>query len=204
MRDDGGVDARDWDRRWLERAAHGRGEPSSVVTDALSGMPPGRALDLGCGSGRHAVWLAGQGWRVTAVDFAAEALRQARERAAAAGVAVDWVEADATAYELEAGAYDLVLLAYIHLPAAERRRLLARAAGAVGTGGALLVVGHHTDNLAAGAPGPSSPAVLYSAEDVAADLAGLTAERAERVLRPARLDDGTEVEAVDALVLARR
>ena len=202
--DDGGMRARDWDRRWEERALEPRREPSAVVARALEGRTPGRALDLGCGSGRHAVWLAEQGWQVTAVDFSSEALRQARERAEASAVEVGWVEADVVAYEPEPAAFDLVLVAYIHLPGDERRLLLTHASSAVAPGGTFVLVGHDSTNLGTGAPGPSSPAVLYTPDDIVGDLAGLTIERAEQVTRPVELEDGTRVEAVDALVIARR
>lgn len=200
------MDARDWDRRWQDRVqhAHGRGGPSAAVAGALSGREAGRALDLACGAGRHAIWLAEEGWDVTAVDFSAEALRQAKAHAHARGASVRFVQADLTAYAPERGAFDLVLVAYVHLPPDERRVVLERASAAVAPGGTLLLVGHDLANLGTGAPGPSSPAVLYSPEDVVPELVGLTVERSEQVRRPVELEDGTEVEAIDALVLARR
>ena len=150
------MDARDWDRRWQHKLLHAHGEPSSVVLDALDHLAPGRALDLGCGNGRASLWLAERGWRVTAVDFSTEALRQARERAAATGVEVDWVEADLAAYEPKGHAFDLVLVAYIHVPGPERSSILAKAAGAVAEGGTLLVVGHDRANIGP-APRPDGP-----------------------------------------------
>jgi SAM-dependent methyltransferase len=199
------MDAREWDRRWEERLLHAHAaEPSSVVAEALAAELPGRALDLGCGAGRNAVWLAEKRWVVTAVDFSAEALRQARGHAQAAGVDVDWVEADIVEYEPAREAFDLVLVAYIHLPAAERRALLAHASTALVPGGTLLLVGHDLTNLETGAPGPSSPAVLYTPDDVVPELVGLAVERAEPVRRPVVLEDGSEVEAIDALVVATR
>ena len=198
------VRAEDWDRRWREKALHVRGEPSSIVASALEDVPPGRALDLGCGSGRHAVWLAERGFRVTAVDFSEEALRQGRERAAEAEVDVAWVHADVLGYVPEPAAYDLVLVAYLHLPPGERRSVLAQASSAVSRGGVLLVVGHDSRNLDTGAPGPRDPAVLYTADDVVTDLADLDVESAETVRRPVELEDGRSVEAVDAVVVARR
>jgi SAM-dependent methyltransferase len=198
------VDARDWDRRWTDKLLHAHGEASSVVLDTLEALAPGRGLDLGCGNGRHALWLAERGWRVTAVDFSTEALRQARERAAATGVQVDWVEADLAAYEPERQAFDLVLVAYLHVPGPERAPIHAKAAAAVVRGGTLLLVGHDVTNIGTGAPGPTDPSLLYTPAGIVAELPDLEIERAEQVRRPTALEDGTPVEAVDALVLARR
>jgi SAM-dependent methyltransferase len=198
------MNAREWDRRWLDKRLHAHGEPSTVVLSVLERLRPGRALDLGCGSGRHAVWLAERGWRVTAVDFAPEALRQARERAAEVGVAVDWIEADLVDYEPPEGAFDLVLLAYVHVPAHERRAILAKAEAAIDSGGTLLLVGHDLTNIGTGAPGPTSTAVLYTPADIVPELPALDVGRAEQVRRPVELENGSTVEAVDALVLATR
>ncbi len=173
------------------------------MLDALDDLAPGRALDLGCGNGRHALWLAERGWRVTAVDFSTEALRQARERAAATRIDVDWVEADLAMYEPAAQAFDLVLVAYLHVAGGERA-VFAKAAAAVARGGTLLVVGHDVDNVSTGAPGPTDPSLLHTPSDIVADLPELEIERAEQVRRPTEREDGTPVEAVDALVVARR
>lgn len=197
------MDARDWDRRWTDRLLHAHGEPSSVVFEAVDGLAPGRALDLGCGNGRHALGLAERGWRVTAVDFSTEALRQARERAAATAAEVDWVEADLTAYEPQRRAFDLVLVAYVHVPGRERGPLLAKAAAAVADGGMLVVVGHDPANVGTGAPGPTNPELLDTPADIVRELPALEIERAEQVRRPVKLEDGSMVEAVDALVVAR-
>jgi SAM-dependent methyltransferase len=198
------MDARDWDRRWTDKVLHAHGEASSVVLDILEDIAPGRALDLGCGNGRHALWLAERGWRVTAVDFSTEALRQARERAAATGVEVAWVEADLAAYEPERQAFDLVLVAYLHVPGRERAPIHAKAAAAVACGGTLLLVGHDVTNIGTGAPGPTDPSLLYTPSGIVAELSELEIECAEQVRRPTELEDGTPVEAVDALVVATR
>jgi SAM-dependent methyltransferase len=150
------------------------------------------------------VWLAEHGWRVTAVDFAPEALRQARGRAAEVGVEVDWLEADLVEYEPRQGAFDLVLVAYLHVPAHERGAILAKAEAAVAPGGTLLLVGHDLTNIGTGAPGPTSPSLLYTPADIVPELPELAVRRAEQVRRPVELEDGSTVEAVDALVLATR
>ena len=89
-------------------------------------------------------------------------------------------------------------------PDGERAAIHAKAAAAVARGGTLLLVGHDVDNIGTGAPGPTNPSLLYTPADIVRELPDLEIERAEQVRRPTELEDGTPVEAVDALVLARR
>lgn len=198
------MDAGDWDLRWTDKLLHAHGEPSTVVLEVLEELEPGRALDLACGNGRHALWLAERGWRVTGVDFSTEALRQARERASKLGLDVEWIEVDLASYEPPAEAFDLVLIAYLHVPARERRPILANAEAAVARKGTFVLAGHDLTNIGTGAPGPTSPALLYTPEDIVPELPALDVTRAEQVRRPVELEDGSRVEAVDALVVARR
>jgi SAM-dependent methyltransferase len=190
------VEREDWNRRWAERGFHCEDDPIGIAGEEIERLTPGRALDLGCGAGRAAVWLAAHGWRVTAVDFSETALELGR----ATGAEVDWVLADVREYEPEAGAFDLVLVLYIHLPVSELGGVFARARAALAPGGTLIVAGHDLANIGTGAPGPTNPDVLYTAEGLTAELAGLDVRRAERVTRP--VDGGAE--AVDTLVVAGR
>ena len=190
----------DWNRRHGEAGLLFGAEPNRFLVAEVEGLAPGRALDVACGSGRNAVWLAARGWQVTGVDFSGVALEQARGLAAERGVDVEWVEADVLEWQPPEGVFDLVGVLYLQVPAGERRAALARAATALAQGGTLLVVGHHSDNLEHGSGGPKDPRVLYSAEDVAADLDGLEIEKAEAVLRPVQ----DERDAIDVLVRARR
>ncbi|HST25899.1 MAG TPA: class I SAM-dependent methyltransferase [Gaiellaceae bacterium] len=185
----------DWNHRWRERGFHCHDDPNDLLEAEVAPLPPGRALDLGCGSGRSTIWLVERGWHVTGVDFSDVALEAARK----ARPDVDWVLADVREYEPETGAFDLVLVLYIHLPHAERRSLLARAAGALAPGGTLLVAGHDLTNIGTGAPGPTNPDVLYTPEQIVLELPGLEAARAESVSRP--VEDAT---AVDTIVVARK
>jgi SAM-dependent methyltransferase/predicted enzyme related to lactoylglutathione lyase len=195
--------AADWDRRWNERLEEGVRAPSALLAAEVEGLEPGRALDLACGAGRNAVWLAERGWRVTGVDFSEVALAAARRHAAERGVELELVLADVTSWEPPAEAFDLVCMLYLQLPVAERRAVLERARGALAPGGTLLVVAHDARNLTEGYGGPTSPAVLYTADDVRADLEGLEIERAELVRRPVETEAGERI-ALDALVRARR
>ena len=189
------MEREDWNRRWHERGLHCHDDPSDILAAELASLAPGRALDLGCGAGRSAIWLAERGWRVTGVDFADAALGLARER----GSDIDWVLADLREYKPEPGAFDLVLVLYMHLPPGERRTLLAGAVSALAPGGTLLVAGHDMENLGTGTPGPSRPEVLYTPETIAAELERLEIVKAERLRRPAG-----EATAVDTLVIARK
>lgn len=197
------MDAEDWDRRYATSELIWTAEPNRFLVEQVEGLTPGRALEVAAGEGRNAVWLARQGWQVTAVDFSRVGLDKARQLADRAGVTIDLICADAT--EPIVGRFDLVVVLYLHLPADQRHRAHRNAAAAVAPGGTLLVVGHDATNLADGVGGPRDPTVLFTAADVVADLdgTGLTIRRAEAVHRPVATDDG-ERTAVDALVRAER
>jgi SAM-dependent methyltransferase len=198
------VRRQEWDERWADPGRPPGAEPNLFLVAEAGELPPGRALDLACGAGRNAVWLAERGWRVTAVEWSPVALGAARELAARRGVSVEWIEADALEWAAPGGAFDLVAVLYLQLPSGERRRALAAAAAAVAPGGTLLVVAHDLANLEGGHGGPRDPAVLTTPEAVAAELPGLRLERAERVERPLALEDGGRAVALDTLVRASR
>ena len=114
------------------------------VLEQVTGLTPGRALDLGCGEGGDAIWLAGSGWQVTAVDISAVALQRAAEDAAAAGVAerISFVEAD-LAHDFPPGEFELVSAPFLQTVLEFPRALvLQRAAAAVAPGGLLVIVEH--------------------------------------------------------------
>jgi SAM-dependent methyltransferase len=195
------VDREEWNRRYATSELVWTAAPNRFLVAEVADLEPGRALDLGSGEGRNAVWLAEQGWRVTAVDFSDVGMEKAAGLAAARGVEVEWVLADVLEYEPEPAAFDLVCLLYLQLPVSERRVSLAKAAGAVAPGGTVLVVGHDLENLTKGWSGPTDPDVLFTPDGVAADLAPLEIEKAERVVR--EIEPGGHT-AIDTLVRARR
>jgi SAM-dependent methyltransferase len=185
------VKREDWNARYAEQELVWSAGPNRFLVSEAADLVPGRALDLACGEGRNAIWLAERGWDVTAVDFADVAVEKGRRRNAD----VDFRVADVLEFDPGEGAYDLVIVFYLQLPWAELERVLRRAAAAVAPGGTFLLVGHDLRNLTEGRGGPKDAAVLYRAEDVPAALPGLEVVRAEPVDR-----DG----AVDALVRATR
>lgn len=191
-------DASYWDDRYREHTSVWGAAPNRWVEREVADRPPGRALDLACGEGRNAIWLARLGWRVTAVDISSVALA----KGAAVEPAVDWIEADATTYETTEPV-DLALLCYLQLPADARRAAVRNAAASLAPGGTLLMIGHDSRNLHDGTGGPQDPSVLFTAADVTKDLdgTGLRIEKATEELRPV---DGAERPAIDALLRAVR
>jgi SAM-dependent methyltransferase len=198
-----GMDREFWNRRYAGSELVWTADANRFLVAEIADLKPGRALDLACGEGRNAVWLAERGWEVTAVDFSDVGLAKAAKLASARGVDVEWVQADLLDFVPAPGAFDLVALLYFHVLAAERRAIHARAAAAVAAGGVLLVVGHDSSNIADGYGGPQDPAILFTPDEVAAELPGLRIERGERVRRPVASPEG-EAHAIDALVRATR
>jgi SAM-dependent methyltransferase len=193
----------DWNARYAGSELLWTAAPNHRFASAVEGLAPGRALDLACGEGRNAVWLAERGWRTTGVDFSDVALAKAERLAASRGVEVEWVLADVLEYEPERGAFDLVAVLYLQLPHEELAEVLRSAAEALAPGGTLVVLGHDATNLTHGHGGPRDPSVLFTPEDVVRELGGLVVERAETVPRTVSLEEG-EASAIDALVRARR
>jgi SAM-dependent methyltransferase len=193
----------DWNERYARKELVWTAEPNRRFAAEVESLAPGRALDLACGEGRNAVWLAGRGWRVTGVDFSDVALAKAAELASSRGVEVEWVVADVLSYEPEPRAFDLVAVLYLQLPRDELLRAMRAAAAAVRSGGTMLVLAHDTTNLTDGHGGPKDASVLYTAADVLPALGDLVVERAESVERTVPLEDGEAV-AIDAFVRAHR
>ena len=132
----------EWDRRYTDREQLWSGQPNGALVAEVVGLTPGRVLDVGCGEGADAVWLARGGWDVTALEVSGVALDRAARHARDAGVTVRWVHAGLAEASLPAGSFDLVSAQYPALPrtpdGAAEKALLA----AVAPGGALLLVHH--------------------------------------------------------------
>lgn len=155
-----------WEARYAEGHTRWSGNVNASLATEIATLTQGTALDIGCGQGGDAIWLAVQGWTVTATDVAQSALDTGAERAAAAGVAaaITWEQHD-LGVTFPVGTFDLVATSFLHSPVElPRTAILRRAAAAVASGGTLLVIGH--------APSATHDhAELQTADDVVADLA---------------------------------
>jgi SAM-dependent methyltransferase len=197
-----------WEGRW-SRALREHGDriarrpPSDHLVAEVGELPAGHALDAGCGHGSDTLWLAARGWRVTAVDFAATALAQARSTATAMGPEVaervDWVEADLATWMPPSGEFDLVVSLYVHVPGSVEE-MVQRLATGLAAGGTLFLVGHRPVDPATGAPTAAAGQVQVSVEDA---LAALDRERWEIVVAEER-PRTVAATGVDAVIRARR
>lgn len=197
-----------WEQMW-QRALRehpdqvAQRRPSPHLVAAVGDLPPGRALDAGCGHGVDAIWLAAHGWRVTALDFSTSALAHGRSMAAALGpevaTRIEWVEGELATWTAPPDSHELVVCLYVHI-AGSVEAMVRELASAVAVGGTLLMVGHH-------APDPASRSTMAVPDQqqvsVAGAVAALDARRWQWLAaeeRP-RAIAGT---GIDAVLCARR
>jgi len=198
-----------WDERYRSAQRVWSGNPNPQLVAEVAGRPPGRALDVGCGEGADAIWLAGQGWTVVAADISGVALERAADHAQdkdpAAAARITWRQVDLLAQPPEPDSFDLVSAQFMQLPPEARARLFTSLAAAVRNGGLLLVVGHHPSDLGTGVPRPQLPEVFYGPEEIAGLLGkSWTIQVCEARPRPARTADGNDVTVHDTILLATR
>ena len=196
-----------WEDRYASGEAHWSGRPNDVLVAETADLTPGSALDVGCGTGGDAIWLAEQGWQVTAVDLSRTALERAAAAAAERGVAgrTTWEHADVTAWAPPRRAFDLVTTAFLHVPGGVRDAVVARLAAAVTPGGTLLFAQHDPSDLHTVRHG-GDPELFATAEQLAAALPDgefdvLVAEARPRL---GRSHEGEDLPMADAVLRARR
>jgi SAM-dependent methyltransferase len=192
-----------WEQFYGERSQVWSGRPNAVLVEEIDGLTPGTALDLGCGEGADAIWLAERGWRVTAADISQAALDRAAEHAAAAGLAdrITWARHDFSE-SVPSGPYDLVSAHFLHSPVDDPRdSALRAAAAAAGSGGTLLVVSHEAVPWHEHVVFPTPAEVL---ESLALDGDAWEVQRLASRPRRATTPDGAEVDVTDSVVRLRR
>ncbi|HEX8005784.1 MAG TPA: class I SAM-dependent methyltransferase [Trebonia sp.] len=199
-----------WDARYQTKESLWSGKPNAHLVAQAEDLAPGTALDAGAGEGADAIWLAGRGWRVTAVDISAVALERAAGHAAQAGEEVagriTWHREDLLEWRPPKRGYDLVAAHYLHLPSAGRQPLFRRLAAAVAEGGTLLIVAHHPSDLQTTVPRPQEPDLFFTGDDIAAQLDGQGWEIVTNVAAPRQVSDpdGHQVTIHDTVFRARR
>jgi SAM-dependent methyltransferase len=206
-----------WDEMYRSRPRIWSGRPNPQLVAETAGLRPGTALDLGCGEGADALWLAGRGWTVTAVDVSAVALERAAAHAAEseADRRITWLRQDLETWKPQEQ-FDLVSAQFLHSTEMPWQRAHRIAAAAVGPGGTLLIVGHHPEGLPPWSGhshsddgGAGHAAVrFFTAEELVSEL-GLTAPEwrvdvAEAREREATGPDGQVAILADAVLRATR
>ena len=164
-----------WDGIWADIEDCGSGS-DQILAQQVERLTPGRALEIGCGTGGNAVWLAKKGWQVTAVDIPAVAIEKGKRLAAEHGVNIEFVVAEAATYQPQL-AYDLITCFYIQMFPPQRANMLANMSKTLAPGGTLLFVSHDKSGP------PSGWSVedlrsLTTPEEIVAELAELQIEQA--------------------------
>jgi SAM-dependent methyltransferase len=203
-----GSAAQMWDEKYSSHTKMWSGQPNPQLVAEAAQLPPGTALDLGCGEGADAIWLATHGWAVTALDVSAVALERAAAHAAEQGqaAAIEWVHQDLATWVPDRQ-FDLVTAQFLHSTLMPWQQSLQLAAAAVRTGGTLLIVGHHPDGLPPWGAHHTREK-LFTAEDLARELRieepAWHLEVLDSRQRSVTGPDGEEASLTDAVLRATR
>ncbi|TKV29419.1 class I SAM-dependent methyltransferase [Arthrobacter sp. NamB2] len=198
-----------WDERYRQRPRIWSGKPNRQLVAGVADLPPGRALDVGCGEGADAAWLASRAWNVLGIDVSDVALARARAHAEELDPPVrdrlEWRHVDLLSAPDLPNGLDLVSIQFMHLPDPDRSRIFRSLAALVGVGGTLLIVAHDPSDLHSGIGRPPQPELFYTPQQIAELLDDAWDIRVcESRPRTERTGDGRDVTISDAVLQAVR
>lgn len=193
-----------WDERYGQAEYAYGVEPNDFVVEVAGRIPPGRVLCLAEGEGRNAVYLAGRGHDVLAVDQSAVGLDKARRLAAERGVTIATAQADLATWPIPAASFAGIVSVWAHMPSAIRRPVHAAVVRALVPGGVFVLEAYTPDQIALGTGGPRDPDLLMTLDGLRAELRGLDLEIGREVVR--EVHEGPWHQGTSAVVqiLARR
>ena len=197
-----------WNDRYASKELIWSAGPNELFASEVSSLQPGKALDVACGEGRNAIWLAEEGWDVTAIDFSDVGVNKGNQIAEKRGVSLTWIAEDVSTWNLTDEEYDLVAVLYLHTGEAERKLWLPNVLDAVKPSGTFIYIGHDPGNIDHGVGGPQDPALLPSVDEITHAMEAFQIEAAKVIERPV-LDEpghGKELKgiALDCLVRATK
>jgi SAM-dependent methyltransferase len=173
-----------WNERYANKELVWSAGPNKLFAEEVKDLPAAKSIDIACGEGRNALWLAEQGWDSTGIDFSDEGIDKGRQIAAKRGLDVHWIAEDASTYALPKNEFDLVAVLYLHTEHDEMQAWLQNALNAVKPSGTFIYIGHDPSNIEHGVGGPQNPDFLPSAEVFTQCMTGFDVERAEVIERP--------------------
>ena len=177
-----------WNERYADSEYAYGTDPNKFVAKILASLSPGRIL-LPCdGEGRNAVYAAGQGWDVLALDQSVSGREKALKLAASKNVTINFIVADCLSYDYPTGAFDAVVLCYAHFPATQRQLLHQACVHALKPGGTLILEAFSKDQIGNPSGGPRSAPILYDIEELKDDYRDLKHVTATSV--DTELDEG--------------
>ena len=201
------MDSQAWDDRYRSTDSVWSPTPNEFVKEYLVSLPPGRMVDVAGGEGRHALWFAQRGWEAENLDFSPVAVSKSLQRASDLNLGDRFVghvaDADSTQDYLLAPA-NLVVIAYLQIPAPELAAAIRNAARQLVGGGVLFGVWHARENLSEGVGGPQDPHVLPTQEELRSAFSDANLVVSHAGLRRRSVQVGGETrDAVDVVVMAR-
>ncbi len=197
-----------WNERYASKELIWSVGPNQLFASEVGTLKPGKAIDIACGEGRNAIWLAEEGWEVTAIDFSDVAVEKGRQIAEKRGVNVTWIADDVSTRKLPEEEYDLVVVLYLHTGESERKKWLQNTLDSVKPSGTFIYIAHDPSNIDNGVGGPQDIAFLPSVDDITRAMSAFQIETARVIERPVVNDPGHGKElkgvALDSIIRATK